>query len=421
MNSEANVSGDQLEDAFTLFNQMSARLADSYGDLETQVMHLSKELARVHDERLKELAEKELLAKRLEGLLNTLPAGIVVVDEQGCISQTNPIAEEMLGESLPGKVWDELTGHVFINQGDELRLQDGRWVSISARSLLAEPGKIILITDITETRNLQDVLNRQQRLTSLGEMVASLAHQVRTPLASALLDLSNITYPDVQQAARLRFAERAKGRLQHLERMINDMLVFARGGEIASECFEVNEFVAQFQQSFEPQLAASHATLVIDNRAPGAKLQGNRDALLGAFQNIANNAIEACDEAPMLEITVAPGADDNIEFEFIDNGCGIPEAIRERILEPFFTTRGSGTGLGLAVVNATVNHHNGKFTIESEEGKGSCIRISLPDPGKRNALPSGVNVNDIQVRPVYYNRYFSKDTKHVHMFNEVTV
>ena len=112
---------------------------------------------------------------------------------------------------LPGKVWDELTGHVFINQGDELRLQDGRWVSISARPLLAEPGKIILITDITETRKLQDVLNRQQRLTSLGEMVASLAHQVRTPLASALLDLSNITHPDVQQAARLRFAERAKG------------------------------------------------------------------------------------------------------------------------------------------------------------------------------------------------------------------
>lgn len=421
MNSEANVSGDQLEDAFTLFNQMSARLADSYGDLEARVTQLSKELARVHDERLRELAQKELLASRLEGLLNTLPAGIVVVDERGCISQANPIAQEMLGESLPGKVWDELTGRVFINQGDELRLQDGRWVSISARPLLAEPGKIILVTDITETRNLQRVLNRQQRLTSLGEMVASLAHQVRTPLASALLDISNIAYADVPQAARLRFAERAKGRLQHLERMINDMLVFARGGEIASECFAVNEFVAQFQQALEPQLAASQATLVIDNQAPGARLQGNRDALLGAFQNIAINAIEACEAAPILEITVAPGADDHIEFEFIDNGCGIPEAIRERILEPFFTTRGSGTGLGLAVVNATVGHHNGKFTIESEEGKGSCIRISLPGPGKRDALPSGVTARDIQVRPVFYNRYFSKDTKRVHLFNEVTV
>ena len=100
MNSKANVSGDQLEDAFTLFNQMSARLADSYGDLETQVMNLSKELARVHDERLKELAEKELLARRLEGLLNTLPAANCRHDEQGCISQNNPIAEEMLGEEL---------------------------------------------------------------------------------------------------------------------------------------------------------------------------------------------------------------------------------------------------------------------------------------------------------------------------------
>ena len=102
MNSESNVSGEQLEDAFTLFNKMSAKLADSYGDLETQVAFLTKELARAHDERLKQLAEKEILATRLEGLLNTLPAGVIVLDDSGCITQTNPIAEEMLGESFAG-------------------------------------------------------------------------------------------------------------------------------------------------------------------------------------------------------------------------------------------------------------------------------------------------------------------------------
>ena len=143
-------------------------------------------------------------------------------------------------------------------------------MSVSARPLYAEPGVIILVTDITETHRLQDVLNRQQRLTSLGEMVASLAHQVSTPLASALLDLSNISYPDVAEKDRLRFANRAKDRLHHLERMINDMLVFARGDVCASESFEIEEFIDNFQQLLEPHLASSHATLVIDNQLSGS-------------------------------------------------------------------------------------------------------------------------------------------------------
>ena len=96
MNSQISGAGEQLENAFQLFNQFSEKLADSYSGLETHVTQLSKELAEERGERLTQLAEKELLAKRLEGLLDALPAGIVVLDSAGYIIQTNPVAREMM-------------------------------------------------------------------------------------------------------------------------------------------------------------------------------------------------------------------------------------------------------------------------------------------------------------------------------------
>lgn len=388
MLNETELPGEQLEDAFRLFNRLSEKLSISYSELETQVSHLSEELAEARSERHKQLVEKELLAVRLEGLLNTLPAGIVVLDSEGCINQVNPIAQNMLGINLLGQSWKFIAQQVFITDGDELRLRDGRWVSVSARPLDAEPGKIILVTDVTEIHTLQDMLNRQQRLTSLGEMVAGLAHQIRTPLAAALLYLSNLCHPQAKDADKLRCVDKTKKQLHHLERIVNDMLIFARGGVTESECFTVGQIMGKLQQLLEPVFLESKATLLINNQIPDAPLRGNCDALLAAFQNLANNAIQACDEDPVFEINVNWSIDEAVEFSFIDNGSGMTDDIKGRVLEPFFTTRSSGTGLGLAVVNATVASHHGKFDIQSEEGVGSCFTIKIPLPGQHGVLPS---------------------------------
>ena len=422
MNRADNLTGEQLEDAFQLFNQLSETLAESYGDLQIQVEHLSKELAKARSERLKQLAEKELIANRLERLLDTLPAGIVVLDGNGCISQANPVAHDMLGEDLPGQSWQAIAQQVFISDGDELRLQDGRWVSVSVRSLDTEPGKIILVTDITETHTLQGIVSRQQRLTSLGEMIASLAHQIRTPLATALLYLSNLVHPHAQSGDRVHYAEKARERLHLLERMVNDMLIFARGEVSDSECFDVGDFVAEFRQSVEPQFIGSQSILTIDNQVSCASLRGNRDALFGAFHNIVNNALQSSEESLMLEIKVSLTDADMVEFCFKDNGCGIPDEIKDRVLEPFFTTRSSGTGLGLAVVNATVSSYCGKLDIQSEAGVGSCLSIKLPLMSRDMMLSSEINNTDTQAlllikHPVYKNN----KTNNIHDVKEVSV
>ena len=413
MNLKAKLSGEQLEDAFLLFNQMSEKLTESYAELQTQVAHLSAELTEARCERLKQLAEKERLASRLEGLLNTLPAGIVVLDETGTINQYNPIAEDMLGKGLMGQSWQSLAKKVLINDGNELRLLDQRWVSISVRPLGSEPGKLILITDITETRSLQKTVNRQQRLTSLGEMVASLAHQIRTPLASALLYLSNISHPEASQKDRQRFTVKAKERLHHLERMVNDMLVFVQGGVTASECFSVDTFVEDLRQYLQPQLSNTQAILHIVNLTHDAGICGNRDALLGAFQNLANNAIQACDQEPILKLNISYVSDNSILFEFIDNGKGIPEKLKERVMEPFFTTRSNGTGLGLAVVNATVNSFKGKLDIQSEPDTGSRFCITLPLAHGNDMLPSDIVTSDSNNAQTQYKQKINNSVQSI--------
>src|SRR5471030_32280 len=221
-----------LEQAFSLFNQMSAQLTDSYSLLEARVTELKGELAVVSAQRMQELAEKERLAYRLQNLLDLLPGGVIVIDGTGVVREANPTARDLLGQPLLGVLWRNVISRCFApreDDGHEVSLKDGRRVSIATRSLDAEPGQLVLLNDLTETRHLQDQLARHERLSSLGRMVASLAHQIRTPLSAALIYASHLTEQQLPMETHQRFAGRLKERLHELEHQVRDMLVFARG------------------------------------------------------------------------------------------------------------------------------------------------------------------------------------------------
>jgi len=228
-------------------------------------------------------------------------------------------------------------------------------------------------------------------------MIASLAHQIRTPLATALLYLSNSSHPQARNNDRVHYAEKARERLHHLERMVSDMLVFARGEVSDSESFDLAEFINDFRLVLEPQFNDSATILTIDNGVNNASLHGNRDALLSAFQNLVNNAIESGEDELKLDITVSYTKENMIEFCFKDNGCGMSEDIKNRVMEPFFTTRSNGTGLGLAVVNATVSSFNGVFDIHTETGVGSCFVVKLPLQADSVLLSSEMTQSDPRV------------------------
>jgi len=371
----------ELEDAFNVFNRMSLQLESSYRDLEQQVAGLTAELAAARSERLRQLAEKERLANRLSRLLETLPGGVIVLDAQGIVQECNPAALTLLGEPLLGQLWRDVMQRACSAEygvdDNEIKLANGRQITLSARPLGTEPGQILLLTDVTEHRALQNLVNRQQRLSAMGEMAASLAHQIRTPLATALLYLSHLNHP--QQAERLRVTEKIRARLCHLEGMVNDMLVFARGGGGgAIEKVSIDSVLDELRQTLEPQLQMLRGELVIDNAAPGAVVNGSHAALAGALLNLASNAVQSCGNDVRLRITVRTPQPGRLTLCISDNGPGIPANCIERIFEPFFTTRPDGTGLGLAVVRAVAEAHHGAVWVDSPPGQGACFGLRLP-------------------------------------------
>ncbi len=399
MKQDVNNQSHQLEVAFNAFNRMSEQLEASYHHLEDQTEKLNSELAESNSERIKQLTEKERLANRLAHLHDLLPGGIVVVDGNGLVSECNSTAVELFGEQILNQSWHQVIQRAIApvsSESGEVAFKNGRKLSVSTRSLDSEPGQIVLLMDITEQCALQKIVKRKDRLAVMGEMAASLAHQVRTPLSSALLYLSNLGHSGLSTQDRSRFIDKIAGRLQHLERMVKDMLQFARGGSFEMEDILVQELVYEFKQTLEPQLQQCNGQLEINIYALSACVRGNQEALLGVLLNLATNAIQACKEDVRLCLEVKHNKKNDVVILLHDNGPGIPEDIQEELFVPFFTTRSGGTGLGLAIARAVINAHNGDILVDSKIGKGSSFMIFLPTVDMITATPGDTSMQSLE-------------------------
>ncbi|MCW2291634.1 two-component system sensor histidine kinase FlrB [Pseudomonas sp. BIGb0408] len=374
----ARAERGDLEQSLALFEQMSSRLGSSYSLLENRVNELTGQLAQVSEQRVQELNEKERLAHRLQSLLDLLPGGVVVIDGHGVVREANPVARDMLGEPLLGRLWREVIAQRFAprqDDGHEISLTDGRRLSISTRSLQGEPGQLVLLTDLTETRRLQDQLSRHERLSALGRMVASLAHQVRTPLSAALLYASHLTDQVLPVEQQQRFAGRLKDRLHELEHQVRDMLVFARGELPLSDRLSPGQLFDAFRRSGESLVQGVDVRWQCD--AWRGELLCNRDTLVGTLLNLVENAIQAAGQGARLKVH-AYVRGDTLRLCISDNGPGIDAATLARLGEPFFTTKTTGTGLGLAVVKAVARAHQGELQLRSRPGRGTCALLILP-------------------------------------------
>ncbi len=400
MSQAALSTSEDLQNAFEVFNDMSQQLANSYQELESRVASLNQELVTAQNERLQELTEKVRVADRLQSLLKALPAGVVVLDAEGVVVESNPAARSLLGEPLDGVAWIDVIKRAFspkVDDGHDVSLRDGRRVSISTEALGNEPGQILLLQDVTETRKLQEGLNRHKRLSDMGEMAASLAHQIRTPLSSALLYCSHVEQPLIETEKRIHVAGKIRSSLHQLETQVNDMLMFAKGGSSGGEQIAIDEFLKQTSASMETQLQQYHAKLQLSVTGSDTFLIGNREALRGAIQNLINNALQACGTSAKLALSANRCKQNGVQAVVIsltDNGPGIPKDLQEQIFEPFYTTRSRGTGLGLAVVKAVAHAHNGTMWVESEEGQGTRFSLFLPLDVKNSAMSSGQSVSN---------------------------
>ena len=227
---------------------------------------------------------------------------------------------------------------------------------------------------------MSELRQRNERLTAIGEMTAEFAHQVRTPLASAMLYAGQL---DRSTQANERIAEKITAGLHDLKRMVNDMLGFAAGARSSQEQLKVLELLNDVRHSVHGQLGEG-TELRVSVTDKDLTVAANRDALKGALLNLVTNADQAGNgEADILLHGHRFGG--SVHLCVTDNGPGITDEIRTRVFEPFFTTRPQGTGLGLSVVKAVAAAHGGDVSVWAAE-PGTCFSIQLPAESVAEAI-----------------------------------
>ncbi len=343
-----------------------------------------------------ELESLRSQANRLEHLLQVMPAGVVVVDGKGVVKQSNDLAKDLLGEPLEGQLWRTIILRSFKPQADdghEVSLHDGRKVKLSITPLIKEPGQLIVLTDLTETRQLQQRIGHLQKLSSLGKMVASLAHQIRTPLSAAMLYAANLSNGTLNKSSRDKFSDKLISRLRDLESQVNDMLLFAKSGkeQVVTE-ISLQNLLNEVQQGSDAMVLRHKAKLVLLLPDPDVVILGNKTALCGAIQNLIHNALEVIPDNAV--ITLAANLDttkpDWVNLSVSDNGPGVSEVVREQVFEPFYTTKSNGTGLGLAVVKGVAQSHQGKVKVSNTADGGASFTICLPTFNQHNSSEKDV-------------------------------
>ena len=361
-----------------MFNQVSAELTQAYEALQVRAASLTEELAIANGELRRQYQEKEALSERLSSLLDALPAGVVLLDSAAIVVAVNPAAMAIFGANMVGQHWGDVARASL-----EPTMAIGEWLhgdsrlSIGESSLPSAGGKILLIHDVTAAHRMKTELERNQRLAAMGEMAASLAHQLRTPLAAALLYTSNLGQPGVPDEARARFSDKASGQLRRLERLIQDVLLFARGESIGQDVIPVSDLLAEAAQTVEPLMGEHGLEFVLNDACGGAVIVGSRKALFGALVNLLENAMQATTGGGKICLS-GNRRGDLVAVGVRDSGPGISREMQARIFEPFFTTKGQGTGLGLAIALGVARAHGGTIELFSEPDDGAEFVITLP-------------------------------------------
>ena len=350
------VDSARLAEAFRIFNQASEELALAYSRLEGQVAALTE---------------------RMNLLQEALPAGVVVLDAGGRAIEANAAAGRLIGESPVGRDWAAIEARLVPTETPGEHLLGDRRVTVTVTPLDSAGGRIVLLHDVTENQRLRAQAERNERLAAMGEMAAHLAHQLRTPLAAALLYAGNLENPELAEASRVSIAQKTVARLKHLERLIQDTLLFARGEVLGREAFPVAELLHELAQTFEPLARTRGVDFRIESAIGERPLVGNRKALVGALTNLLENGLQAVDAGGCITLAAASEGE-RIVLAVRDNGRGMPEDVVARLFEPFFTTRSDGTGLGLAIARGVARAHGGSIEVHSAPGAGTEFTITLP-------------------------------------------
>lgn len=370
-----------LKIAFEEFTQTSEILTASYNELQDQVSDLAEKLAQAEQDKQEEVKKNELLLAQFQQLFQSMPVGVLMLNSNGIVVMANDSAIKLFDVELAGHSWGEIVPQSFApkkDDGHEVSMVSGRRVRVETSSLGTTPGQLIILVDLTETHKLQQQLSHHERLSTMGKMVAALAHQIRTPLTSATLYAGHLQNQELPAAMKQKFADKLMGRLENIERQIRDMLIFSRSDirlDYKVSCHDFsNELVTLVRDVCEQRQVTFE---YINNVESDAIIHCNKDTLIGALLNLLNNGIDAQDSEPrmMLEVGLS---NDVMAITFVDYGSGMTDEELTKVHEGFVTTKQHGTGLGLMVVKAVARAHHGLLELHSVKDHGTRASVLIP-------------------------------------------
>lgn len=363
---------------------------------------------------LKERAEEKarFIESYNENVLRNVQSGVMTFDAQCRMKTLNPSAAEILGidggaedgrgaEELFGAgswlgelVCTTITDARPRRRGEgEVRTASGgtRWLGAGTSPLIGDDGSlqgaILVFSDLTEVKELRERMELKERMTLMGEMSAGIAHELRNPMAVisgyARLLAKNIGDDGPSREAVESIQEEIAG----MDDIIREFMNFARPTELNIAEIDLAALLEDARNAVSELTGTVDIKFEVEDGLPA--VYGDLVLLRQAFVNIIKNAIEAMPEGG--SITVGAGTVDTadepgvsltggrfVRVEFKDTGTGIPRDILPKIFTPFYSTKGRGTGLGLALVQKILVYHGGRATVKSVEGGGTTFRVYLP-------------------------------------------
>jgi PAS domain S-box-containing protein len=265
-----------------------------------------------------------------------------------------------------------------------IQRQDGAKipVSISLSGGVSENGRMLftaIMRDLSEERSLNQRVQEAEALAAVGKMVATVSHEIKTPLALIGGFTRQVTRePNISEKGR-RKLEIVLEEVGRLESLLNEISDLSRPYRYQFEELDMCQESAQVLELMNPSLgeAATGLSLLCNKGVP--KVIADKNRLRQVLINLVNNAVQACaKESPQVEVEVSPWPRGGVILEVRDNGHGIPEEHQKELFTPFFTTKKQGTGLGLPLARRIIRDHGGKIKVVSQVGEGTTVLVALP-------------------------------------------